>query len=89
MNKKGILPVITLVFTLLCLSAFLFFSPEAMDNQKDVVGATTIELMNLDFKSKADAIYDEQIIKQKFSENFVKLAENGGYYEQSKTDGEN
>lgn len=85
MNKKGILPVATLVFTLLCLSGFLYFGLEARDNQKEVVGASTIELMNLDFQAKSDAIYDEQIVKQKFSDNFVSLAENGGYYEQDKT----
>nr|MBA4405372.1 hypothetical protein [Nanoarchaeum sp.] len=85
MNKKGIMPTLVLVFTLLCLGAFLFFSSEAAENQKGVIGASTVELINLDFQSKADAIYDEQIIKQNFANDFVTLMENGAYYKQSKT----
>lgn len=85
MNKKGIMPTLVLVFTILCLGAFLYFSSEAAENQKGVIGESTIELMNLDFQSKSNGIYDGQIIKQNFADDFVTLMENGGYYKQSKT----
>lgn len=85
MNKKGILPMLVLVFTILCLGAFLYFSSEIVGNQKEVMGNGAIGLMQLDFNSKSDAIHDEQLIKQKFSERFVKLAEQG-FVKQAKTD---
>ncbi len=64
LGKKGILPTIVLVFTLISFGAALYYSSEAIDNQKGDVGAVVQDLLTLENEHKMTTIYDKHYLKQ-------------------------
>jgi len=78
LNKKGILPTLVLMFTLLCFGAAIFYFGEAMDNQKGYIGQAQLDFSNVLVESENSLIYDEQVLKQSFGNLIVEFGERGG-----------
>ena len=85
LDKKGILPTLVLMFTLLCFGAAIFFFSEAMDNQKGYVGQAQLDFSNALVESENSLIYDEQVLKQSFGDLVVDFASKGGVSDNSGT----
>lgn len=77
LNKRGLLPTLVLMFTLICFGAALFYFGESMDNQKGYVGAAELDFSNVLVESESDLIYDQHAIKQRFSDIIINFAEGG------------
>jgi len=77
-SKKAILPSLILVVVLLWIGAALYFYNNAMENQKGYVGEAQLEIIDLTSQSISHIIYDEQVLKQNFSDLMVNFASVGG-----------
>ncbi|MBT4835248.1 hypothetical protein HON86_01355 [Candidatus Woesearchaeota archaeon] len=74
LGKKGILPTVVLVFTLISFGAALYYSSEAVENQKGDVGVVVQDLLALENEHKKNVIYDKYDLKQSinyFINNFI------------------
>ena len=80
LNKRGLLPTLVLMFTLICFGAALFYFGEAMDNQKGYIGAAQLDFSNILVESENSLIYDEQVLKQSFSDLIVEFADKGAMF---------
>jgi len=83
LNKRGLLPTLVLMFTLICFGAALFYSGEAMDNQKGYIGAAQADFSNILVESENAIIYDKQVMEQSFSKVMIKFAEGGAIFPNS------
>lgn len=75
LGKKGILPTLILVFTLISFGAALFYSNEAIENQKGEIGVVVQDLLDLENEHKNDVIYDKKDLDQSindFTNDFIK-----------------
>jgi hypothetical protein len=75
LGKKGILPTLILVFTLISFGTALFYSGEAVKNQKGEIGIVVQDLLAIENEYKTDIIYDKQDLKQSinyFINDFIK-----------------
>ncbi len=87
LNKKGIVPHLLLVFTLLTMGVALFLFSSAMENQKDNIGFIQQDTVNLLFEGREDLNYDKNVLKQEFSDVLIRFADNGGVYHGSASSG--
>ena len=77
LGKKGVLPTLVLVFTLISMGAALFYSSGAIENQKGEVGTLVWDLLNAENKLKNDMIYDGQFLKQSMNNLVIDFADGG------------
>jgi hypothetical protein len=83
LNKRGLLPTLVLMFTLICFGAALFYFSEAMDNQKGYIGAAQADFSNLLVQAEADTIYSQHALDQRFGEMIINFAEGGAMFPNS------
>ena len=77
LGRKGILPTLVLVFTLIAIGSALFYSSEAVDNQKGEIGEVVLDLLDLENRLNNEAIYDKAYLKQSINGVVIEFAENG------------
>jgi len=83
LNKRGLLPTLVLMFTLICFGAALFYFGEAMDNQKGYVGTAELDFSKVLIQSESNLIYDQHAIEQRFSDVIINFAEGGAMFPNS------
>ncbi len=77
LGKKGILPTLVLIFTLIAIGSALFYSSEAENNQKGEVGEIVWDLLNAENELKSEIIYDKAFLQQNMKNFLVDFADNG------------
>ncbi len=80
LNKRGLLPTLVLMFTLIAFGAALFYYGEAMDNQKGYVGMSQADFYEVLIQSEEDLLYDQMALEQRFGDIIVHFASNGAMF---------